>query len=173
MGKYWLITLDSSVIIWCDWCLLLVKFSFMSSAMNNYFLIFRDCLLFLVVWRLFDDWWLCDKRLVIHSFIHSFIQLISIVPPQVHYYSEAIPTQHGYCVGVSRRSATGNCKWRLHKVPTWLEQDLNSWTFGRKATDLPKSHHAHHIWLFLLIVLWMFDDCIFIDYLWLFGDCLR
>ena len=34
---------------------------------------------------------------------HSFIQAISIA----HYYSEALLTQHGYCVGISRRSATG------------------------------------------------------------------
>ena|SRR6218665_1966912 len=33
-------------------------------------------------------------------FIHSFIHSISIVPLQVHYHSEALPTQHGYCVGV-------------------------------------------------------------------------
>ena len=33
--------------------------------------------------------------------IYSFIQAISIAPPQVHYYSEALLTQHGYCVGVS------------------------------------------------------------------------
>src|SRR6218665_3746253 len=31
---------------------------------------------------------------------HSFIQAISIAPLQVHYYSEALPTQHGYCGGV-------------------------------------------------------------------------
>ena len=31
---------------------------------------------------------------------HSFIQAIYIAPLQVHYYSEALPTQHGYCVGV-------------------------------------------------------------------------
>jgi len=41
-----------------------------------------------------------------------FIQAISLAPLQVHYFSEALPTQHGYCVGVSRRSATGNCEWR-------------------------------------------------------------
>ena len=29
--------------------------------------------------------------------MHSFIQAVSIVPLQVHFYSEAIPTQHGYC----------------------------------------------------------------------------
>jgi len=27
-------------------------------------------------------------------------------------YSETLPTQHGYCAGISRRSATGNCEWR-------------------------------------------------------------
>ena len=42
---------------------------------------------------------------------YSFIQPISIAPLQVHYYSEALPTQHGYCVGVSHRSDTGNCEW--------------------------------------------------------------
>jgi len=26
------------------------------------------------------------------------------------YYSEALQTQHGYCAGISRRSATGNCE---------------------------------------------------------------
>ena len=31
---------------------------------------------------------------IIHSFIHSFIQTISIAPLQAHYYSEALPTQH-------------------------------------------------------------------------------
>src|SRR6218665_400227 len=46
------------------------------------------------------------------SNIHSFIQTISIAPLQVHFYSEALPTQHGYCVGVSRRSATGKCELR-------------------------------------------------------------
>ena len=44
------------------------------------------------------------------KFIHSFIPSISIVPFQVHYYSEALPTQHGFCVGVSRKRATGNCE---------------------------------------------------------------
>src|SRR6218665_60027 len=44
------------------------------------------------------------------SFIHSFIQAISIAPPHVHYYPKALPTQYGYCVGVSRRRATDNCE---------------------------------------------------------------
>src|SRR6218665_5645 len=44
------------------------------------------------------------------SFIHSFIQVISIATLQVHYYSEALLTQHRYCVGVSHQSATGICE---------------------------------------------------------------
>jgi len=43
----------------------------------------------------------------IHSFIYSFYLYM---PLQVPYYSEALLTQHGYCVGVSHRSATGNCE---------------------------------------------------------------
>jgi len=46
----------------------------------------------------------------IHLFIHSFILNISIAPPQVYYYSKVPATQHGYCVRVSRRSATDKCK---------------------------------------------------------------
>jgi len=45
-------------------------------------------------------------------FIYLFIQAISIAALQVHYYSETIPTQHVYCVRVSRRSTTRNCEWR-------------------------------------------------------------
>src|SRR6218665_4030732 len=44
--------------------------------------------------------------------INSFIQDIYIELLQVHFYSEALPTQHGYCAVVSRRSATGNCELR-------------------------------------------------------------
>src|SRR6218665_3581064 len=50
-------------------------------------------------------------------FIHSFIQVSSIAPLQVRYYSEAPPTQHGYYAGVSRRSATGNCELRTCPNP--------------------------------------------------------
>jgi len=42
----------------------------------------------------------------INLFIHSIAFL------QVHFYSEALPTQHGYCAGVSCRSAIGNCELR-------------------------------------------------------------
>jgi len=45
------------------------------------------------------------------AYQHSFIQAISTAPLLVHYYSEALPTQHGYCFGVSRRSAKGHCEW--------------------------------------------------------------
>ena len=37
-----------------------------------------------------------------YSFIHSFIHSDHFY--QVHFYSEALPTQLGYCAGVSRRS---------------------------------------------------------------------
>ena len=45
-------------------------------------------------------------------FIHFFIQAISIALLYVLYYSEALPTQHGYCAGISRQSTTGNCELR-------------------------------------------------------------
>jgi len=57
------------------------------------------------------------QQLMHEASFHSFIQSISIVPLQVHYYSEALPTQHGYCVGVSPQSAAGNCEWRTSHGP--------------------------------------------------------
>jgi len=75
-----------------------------------------------------------------------FIQAISKAPLQVHYYSEALPTQHGYCVRVSRRFPKQHRPLRvkdLPMVPTWrLEQDSNRRPFGRKARNLLMSHHA-------------------------------
>ena len=47
-----------------------------------------------------------------NRFIYSFIQVISKAPLQVHYYSEALLTQHVHCVTVSCRNPTGNCEWR-------------------------------------------------------------
>jgi len=55
----------------------------------------------------------------IHSFIHSGY-FYSIASLQVHYHSEALPTQQGYCVGVSRRSATGICERRIR--PRYLRR---------------------------------------------------
>src|SRR6218665_2318965 len=43
-------------------------------------------------------------------FLNTLIQAISITPLQVLYYSEALPTQHGYCARISCRSATGSCE---------------------------------------------------------------
>src|SRR6218665_3720234 len=51
-------------------------------------------------------------RSIIQRSAHSFIQAISIALLQIDYYSEALPTQHGFSAGVSRQSATGNCELR-------------------------------------------------------------
>ena len=76
--------------------------------------------------------WLIDWLTATWSFIHSFIQANSIAPLQVHYYSEALPTQHGYCAGVSRHRQLQVKD--LPKVPTWrLERDSNPRPFGRKV----------------------------------------
>ena len=67
------------------------------------------------------------------SFIHSFIQAISIAPLQVHYYSEALLTQQLWVKD-------------LPKVATWrLEWESNPWPFGRKASTLPVSHTPHRL----------------------------
>ena len=73
--------------------------------------------------------------------LYSFIPDIYIVPLQVHYYSEALPIQHAYCVGVSPKRHRQLKD--LPKVPTWrLERDSNPWPFRWKATNLPMSQHA-------------------------------
>src|SRR6218665_2158610 len=51
------------------------------------------------------------------SIIHSFIPAISIAPLQVLYNSEALPIQHGYCVGASRRSAQATAGKELVQGP--------------------------------------------------------
>ena len=51
------------------------------------------------------------------TFIHSFILAISIAPLQVLYYSEALQLQHGYCIGVSRRSAQATVGKELAQGP--------------------------------------------------------
>ena len=62
--------------------------------------IFQECF---VVFLIFSRRSRYLRLIFSASFIHLFIPDISIAPLQVHYYSEALPTQHGYCVGVSRR----------------------------------------------------------------------
>ena len=75
--------------------------------------------------------------------IHSLIPVISTAPLQVHYYSEVLPTQHGYCVGISCRSATGNCEWRTCQGPYVADRArFEPATFWTKALDLPLSHYA-------------------------------
>ena len=78
------------------------------------------------------------------SFVHSFIETISIAPLQVHYYSEALQTQYGYCVGSLTPKHHRKLRVKdLPKVPTWrLERDSNPRPFRQNATNLPMSHHA-------------------------------
>ena len=48
---------------------------------------------------------------------------------------------------LTRQSATGNCKWRTcprSLTTRRLEWDLNPRPSGRKAANLPLSHHAHN-----------------------------
>ena len=71
-------------------------------------------------------WW-------IYSFIDSFIQAISIASFQLRYYSEALPTQHGYCVRVSRRSATGN--YELRTCPPKARMGFEPTTLRSKGFD--------------------------------------
>src|SRR6218665_1266326 len=49
--------------------------------------------------------------------LHSFIPAISIAPLQVLNDSEALPTQHGHCIGVSRRSAQATAGKGLYQGP--------------------------------------------------------
>ena len=85
-------------------------------------------------------------HLWVKDFIHSFILAISIAPLQVHYYSEMLSTQHGYCVKVSHWSPRATASEGLTKVPTLgLERDLNQRPFRQKVSNLPMSHHTHKL----------------------------
>ena len=82
------------------------------------------------------------RIIIIHSFIHG----ISIAPLRIHYYSDVLSTPHGHCVGVSPWSATGNCEWRTCQGPYMAARaGSEPTTFGRKASNLPMSHHTPHI----------------------------
>src|SRR6218665_1124830 len=70
---------------------------------------------------------------------HSFIQTISIAPLQVHVYSEALPTKHGYCAGVSRRSATGNCELRTCSRQWRNQSERATWSTDQQAAESAKS----------------------------------
>ena len=73
----------------------------------------------------------------------KFVHSISIAPLQVCYYSQALPTQHGYCAGVSHQSATGNSIYsRSHMNGGWLS--------GRFSALRPEgrrfeSHSSRHV----------------------------
>src|SRR6218665_2795226 len=75
--------------------------------------------------------------------MHSFIPDISIAPLQVHDYSEALPTQHGYC-----RNSTPKCQRQLRvrdsfKISTWrLERDSYPRPSGRQLSTLPMNNHV-------------------------------
>ena len=75
--------------------------------------------------------------------IHSFIHSISIAPLQVHYYSEAFPTQHGYCVGVLRsRQLRVN---GLPKVRMW-QLKLNYY-YVRSHPFMMSTQRGRVVWL--------------------------
>src|SRR6218665_1177988 len=79
----------------------------------------------------------------LYNTIYSFFQAISIAPLQVHYYSEALPTEHGYFIGVSCRNATISCE--LRTCPRSLHGSRsNPRSFERKVLNLPMSLHAPH-----------------------------
>ncbi len=80
-----------------------------------------------------------DSLLIHSSFIHSFRLFLYTAPLQVHYYSEALPTQHGYCV---EGCATGNKGLAQGLYTRRLERDSNSRPFGRKTSTLSMSHQA-------------------------------
>ena len=81
----------------------------------------------------------------VFKFIHSFIPDISIVPLQVHYYSEVLPTTSliAYCVRVKTQKRYRQLQAKdLSKVPTWqLEWDSNLRPSRRKTLSLPLNHH--------------------------------
>jgi len=73
--------------------------------------------------------------------IHLFIPNISIAPLQVHHYSAALPTQHGYCAGVSCQSATGNGEWRI--FPRSLR---GGWSRMKGTESTNEPPRPTHIW---------------------------
>jgi len=76
--------------------------------------------------------------LIVHPFYFIyFIQAISIAPLQVHHYSK-----HGYCVGVSRRSATRSAI--LH--PFWIfEANKRTLCNGPQWRSRHSARGPHHV----------------------------
>src|SRR6218665_859932 len=85
---------------------------------------------------------------LLQRFTYSFIHSISIAPLQVRYYSDALPTQHEYCAGVSRRSATGLAQGPYVAVRAGFElTTLQSKSFD--STNAPPRPTLLHMRLFL------------------------
>ena len=77
------------------------------------------------------------------AILHPFIRVISIAPPQVHYYTETLPTIAW--ILLCRNCHRQLCVKDLTKVPTWrLERESKPRPFERKASTLRMRHHASH-----------------------------
>ena len=78
------------------------------------------------------------------SFVHSFIQALSIAPLQVHYYSEVLPRRHADTVSVFHAEAPLSTPSEgLAQGPAWrLDRDSNPRPVRRKALNQPMSHPA-------------------------------
>jgi len=97
-----------------------------------------------------------DKHNVMNfgaKFIHSFIH------PGYYYSLSSSPLLLRGTPGTAQilcRSFTPKCHRQLRmkdlpKVLTWwLELYSNPWPFGRKAPNLPMSHQAPQIWVYLI-----------------------
>src|SRR6218665_1382936 len=78
-------------------------------------------------------------------FIYSFIQAISIASLQVHYYSEALPTQHVHCAGISHRSAKGTVSEELAQDPYLAARaGVKPMTLRTKSVDSTKAPPTPH-----------------------------
>ena len=74
---------------------------------------------------------------------HSFIQAISIAPLLVLYNSEALPAQHGYFAGISRRSATGDNKELAQGPYVAAREGFEPMTLRTKGVDSTNAPHTH------------------------------
>ena len=72
----------------------------------------------------------------------AFIQAISIASLQVHYYSEALLTQHGYCAGFSRHAQPKS----LLNIKNVARQDaLNASLYDLDRNQSTLSRHVQNI----------------------------
>ena len=79
-------------------------------------------------------------------FIHSFIQAISIAPLQVHYYSEALPTQHGYCAEFHTEAPQATVSEGLVQGPyVAARAGVEPMILRTKGIDSTNAPHAPHM----------------------------